>query len=256
MDWIGFPGLFKWLALIGVAVTVMGWLSPGIAEMITFDRERILQGEVWRVFSFALAPVGMFPPGVLGVLFLVFGVMIAFLISDSLEEVWGVTRTTLYLVVGWLGLVLGQFATAPPPMLSGVYLYTSMFFAFATYFPRYEFRLFMILPIQVRFLAWFAFAMLMLNCLADPRMFGILAGVLIPYGLWVLPAHLRERSAIAQSARRREKFVGSQESEDDAFHRCCVCERTEKSNPELDFRSMMDGTEYCVDHLPKSESGE
>lgn len=253
LGWVAFPGLFKYLTYIGAVVFAWQYADPGASEAIAFDRDKILSGEVWRVVSFIFAPMGTFAFGAIGVLFLFFALMIAALISDSLEQVWGPTRTTLYIIVAWLGLVVGQFVFDPPTTMSGVYLYNAMFFAFATYFPRLEFRLFLILPVQVRYIAWFLLAVLLLSVLADLRNLGLMIPTLLPYALWVLPNHVVEKRRLAESAVRRRKFNASQAPADEAFHRCAVCDRTERDDSRLDFRVMPDGTEYCVEHLPKQE---
>jgi hypothetical protein len=257
LTWIAVPGLFKYLALLGVAVSIAGWVSPAMANAIAFDRQAILEGEFWRIFAFAFAPMGLFPPTLFGALFLVFGTLIAFLINDSLEEVWGPTRTTLYLIATWLGLVIGQFVFDPGVMTAGVFLYMSMFFAFATHFPRYEFRLFLILPVQVRWIAWFIFAGLVFSILGSPPLIGVVVATLISYALWVLPKFVRERKTLARAAVRRRKFhARSGDGAGESFHHCEVCKRTERDDPDLEFRTCLDGTEYCVDHLPESETGD
>ncbi len=250
LHWLAIPGFFKYLAMLGVLVSAVSWINPGIAETIAFDRSRILEGEFWRLFSFGFAPMGVFGFGVLSILFLVFATFIAFLISDSLEEVWGETRTTLYLLTAWGGMTVGPMLLDPQSPFVGSYLYLTMFFAFATFFPKYEFRLLGILPVQVRVLAWIAFGFMFLSLLGNWRLVSVIAPTLLPYALWVLPAYLRNRKALMEAGMRRRKFQAKASPEDDAFHRCNECGRTEVSDPELDFRTMHDGTEYCVDHLP------
>lgn len=257
LTWIAVPGLFKYLAIIGVLVTIWQWMMPSMAAAIAFDRQRILDGEVWRLFAFAFAPLGFLPPGMFGALGLVFGTLIAFLVNDSLEEIWGPTRTTLYLITTWLGLVVGQFVFNPPLMTAGTFLFMSMFFAFATHFPRYEFRLFLILPVQVRWIAWFGFAMVLFSVLGSPPLTGVFAATLVPYAIWILPQFVRERKTLARAAVRRRKFhARSGDGAGESFHHCEVCKRTERDDPDLEFRTCLDGTEYCVDHLPESETGD
>lgn len=251
LHWLAIPGFFKYLAMLGVLVSAVSWINPAIAETIAFDRSRILAGEFWRLLSFGFAPMGIFPFGVVSVVFLVFATFIAFLVSDSLEEVWGSTRTTLYLLAAWIGMMAGPMIIDPKSPFVGTYLYLTMFFAFATYFPKYEFRLFAILPIQVRVLAWIAFGFMILSLLGNWRLISVVVPTLLPYAIWVLPAFLRNRKALAEAGMRRRKFEAKALPEDEAFNRCTVCDRTEKTNPDLEFRTMADGTEYCVDHLPE-----
>ncbi|MCH7224500.1 hypothetical protein [Haloferula sp. A504] len=250
LHWVAIPGLFKYLAMLGVLVSAVSWINPDVASIIAFDRAKILDGEYWRLLSFGFAPMGVFGFSVFGVLFLVFATFIAFLVSDSLEEVWGPTRTTLYLLSVWVGLMIGPMILDPHTSFIGTYLYLAMFFAFATYFPRYEFRLFAILPVQVRWLAWIGFGIMVLSLLGHLPLISVVLPTLLPYGLWVLPTFLRDRKALAEAGLRRRKFQSKALPEDQAFHRCAECDRTELTDPELDFRTMLDGTEYCVEHLP------
>lgn len=253
ISWIAIPGLFKYLTLLGVVIFAAQWADPKVPLYIAFDRDKILAGEFWRIFTFAFAPMGTFGFSVLGVLFLFFAVMIAFLVSDSLEQVWGPTRTTLYLLTAWILLVAGQFIVnlGPLGLSSGSYLYSSMFLAFATYFPRYEFRLFLFLPVQVRFLAWILLGFMLLSVLSQPWLAAVVVPTLLPYAIFVLPGFLGERKALAQSAQRRRKFTRHATEDHEPFHRCAHCGRTDVSNPELDYRTLPDGTEYCVEHLPE-----
>lgn len=255
LHWIAIPGVFKFLALFGVAISVAQWISPNMATAIAFDRDKILSGEVWRLFAFAFAPLGFFPLSAFGALFLVFGTLIAFLISDSLEEAWGPTRTTLYLITTWLGLVAGQFFFGVNLPIAGLFIYLSMFFAFATHYPRYEFRLFLILPVQVRWIAWLTFAMTFFSMMNAAALLGVFAASLFPYALWVLPPFIRDHKSLARAAIRRQKFQArSLDGTDEAFHRCEVCQRTDIDDPDLEFRTCLDGTEYCTEHLPESQS--
>lgn len=250
LHWLAIPGLFKYLAMLGVLVSAVSWINPSVAEAIVFDRDRILAGEYWRIFSFGLAPMGLFGFSAFGVLFLVFATFIAFLVSDSLEQVWGETRTTLYLLATWIGLMVGPMILDPRSSFAGTYLYLAMFFAFATYFPKYEFRLLAILPVQVRVLAWISFGFMILSLIGNWRLVSVVVPTLLPYALWILPSFLRARRTLAEAGARRRKFQRESLPDDDAFHRCESCGRTEISHPELDFRTLVDGTEYCVDHLP------
>ena len=253
LHWLAFPKFFKYLALTGVVVTGAFWLNPGIEETLRFDRDLILKGEVWRLFGFALAPMGLFGFGAMGVLFLYFSTMIAFLVNDSLEEVWGPTRTTLYLLTTIIGLVVGQFLLGQSPPSTGFYLYNAMFLAFATYFPTYEFRLFLILPVQVKWLAWVAVGLMVFSVISQPVLIWLVFPTLLPYAIWILPGFIKNRKGLAEAAVRRRKFEAPSGPEE-AFHRCEVCKRTENDDDDLEFRTYPDGVEYCVDHLPDENS--
>jgi hypothetical protein len=67
------------------------------------------------------------------------------------------------------------------------------------------------------------------------------------YLIFFLPGAIINWRTQQRDAVRLAKFRTSAE---DTVHRCRTCERTEASNPELDFRVAGDGEEYCREHLP------
>jgi hypothetical protein len=129
---------------------------------------------------------------------------------------------------------------------SGNLIYGAAFFAFATLFPKVEFLLFFILPVQVRFLAWLNVGVWVLAVLRDWRMLPFLllgyAGYLIFAGIPVLKNKVcspRKTSRANDSSRSAM-----------AFHQCATCKRTDISHSSLEFRVASNGQEYCEDHLP------
>ncbi|HEY1123050.1 MAG TPA: hypothetical protein VGE67_15665, partial [Haloferula sp.] len=206
LEWLHFPGLFKYLTFLGVIAYACQWARPEIGMMLDFDREKILSGEVWRVFTFLFAPMGSRGFGPVSVFFLFFAVQISFLISDSLEEAWGTTRLTLYILVAWIGLAVAQFVFDPGVPLSGSLLYTSLFLAFATLFPRVEFSMFFLFPVQVRILGWISAVLLLLNAVTKPASLILTVPAMIPYLLWVLPDVIHGRKSLVAASHRRRKF--------------------------------------------------
>lgn len=249
LHWLAIPGCFKWVTMLGVVVFASQWIAPDISRLINFDRKAILAGEWWRIITF-IFDAGFGSLGPWAVLFLFFAVMISFLINDTLEEIWGSTRLTLYILLGWISIGTAHWLLPVGNYASGSYLYLAAFFAFATYVPRYEFRLFFFIPVQVRWLAWFLLAMQVLGAIADPRHFVLLFAFTLPYLVWVLPDFLKARRGLAIAAAKRRGFESRQIPKSAAFHTCATCGRTEQDDPTLNFRTMEDGTEYCTDHLP------
>ena len=253
LNWLAFPALLKYLAMTGVVITLASWIKPAVADVVLFIPEAIMSGEIWRVFSFAFAPLGIIPMDYLPVIFMFFGIMIAFLISDSLESVWGPTRTTLYLLTCWAALAGGMFLMGTGVDYAGIYIYNSMFLAFATLFPTVEFRLMLIIPVQVRWLGWLSFILMIASVFSDPLLALVVFPSLIPYALWVLPQWIQVRRGLVKAAARRRKFELDSLPEVEPFHRCTVCKRTEHDDSDLEFRTFPDGTEYCLDHMPQDE---
>lgn len=254
MDWLHFQGLFKYLAFLGGIAYACKWANPNIVESLVFDRAAILGGEVWRIFTFILAPAAAQSFSAVGALFMVFGILVSFMISDSLESIWGSTRMTLYILTGWFCLAVAQFVFDLPyyfgPLSSGVMLYTSVFFAFATNFPRVELTLFFLIPVEVRVLAWLGGILLLVNAVLHPFSLLIVAPGMIPYLLWVLPNVARSRKTLVKAAGRRRQFTVAKGGASEPFHVCEVCRRTERDPADLEFFVMPDGKEYCSEHLP------
>jgi len=160
--WLSFPGFLKYYAMMHALVYVLQVVRPDMGALLEFDRARILSGEVWRVITFLFASSGFAGTGTLGILFFFFMVMIAFMMSEALEGAWGVFKTSLFHYCGILGLITANFILPGVMAGSGFLIYGASFLAFATLFPRIEFMLFFILPVQVRFLAMLQAAMMLL----------------------------------------------------------------------------------------------
>jgi hypothetical protein len=251
MEWLSFPGLFKYLTFLGVIAYACQWARPDIGQILEFDRQRIFEDkEIWRIFTFIFAPMGMQSFSAVGALFLFFAVMISFMISDSLEQAWGPTRTTLYILVAAVGMAICQLVVAPEAKGGGNFLYSSLFFAFATLFPKVEFVLFFLIPVQVRFLAMITGVLLAIGCFMWPPLLWLVIPAMLPYGLWVLPDLVRGRKTLTQAASRRRKFTVAKGPGNEPFHVCEVCRRTEHDPADLEFFVMPDGKEYCSEHLP------
>ncbi len=252
MDWLHFRGLFKWLAFLGGVVFAASYAKPDLMGELLFLKDAILDGEVWRLFSFVLVPFFQ-PFTTTGAIFMVIGVMLAVFINDTLEGSWGSTRMTLYLLATWFCLAVSQFVF-PHPLSSinaGLMFYTSVFLAFATLFPRVELMLFYVVPVQVRFLGALAGLLLFINVIQTHGLSLLTTGPgMLPYCLWVLPGVIKGRKTLVNAAVRRRQFTIAKGAGGEAFHVCEVCRRTEHDPDDLEFFVMPDGKEYCTEHLP------
>ncbi len=249
LGWLAFPGLLRYYALFHVMVFLLQFVRPDIGVILEFDREKILSGEVWRLVTFLFSTSGFGGGGAFALLFLIFMVMIAFMISDGLEQAWGVFRTTFFYYTGFIGLLVANFLYPQPMPGSGFFIYTSAFFAFATLYPRMELMIMFILPVQIRWLAIVLGGFLLVGIVPQPWYIGFLLLGFANYILWAAVPAWRGRSLAADPFKRKKKFEKNKLSADDAFHECAVCGRTEISDPDLHFRMAEDGQEFCEEHL-------
>ena len=251
IGWLSFPGFLRYYALLHALVYVLQLVRPDIGVLLEFDRAKIFSGEVWRVVTFMFSSSGFQGVGLLGAVFFYFMVRIAFMMSDALEEVWGVFKTSMFYYCGILGLIIGNFLIPDVMPGSGFLIYGSAFFAFATLFPRVEFLMFFILPVQVRFLGWLQAVFLLLGVLGNWMLLPFFLLAYANYVIWSGIPALRGRVRMVESAQRKKRFNAANEPEGDAFHNCVKCDRTDVTDPGLEFRVGSDGSEYCTEHLPE-----
>lgn len=241
------PGLIRYIAILNGLVFVLGIFYPHAVEVIDLNREAVLVGqEYWRLFTYIFIPRTSSP------FFIFFAIWFLFMIGDGLERAWGAFRLNLYYLVGMLGttaaaLIFGQ-------EYSNAMLNISLYFAFAWFFPDVQIYLMLILPIRIRWMAWFLAGILFLNMASAPNSFRMatiasLANYLLFFGPQII-SRMRQRKTVVI---RRSKFEAAATAApvEEPLYNCTVCKRTEKSNPELTFRVGRDGHDYCEAHLPQ-----
>jgi hypothetical protein len=109
--------------------------------------------------------------------------------------------------------------------------------------------MFLIIPVQVRWLAILIGSFLLIGLFAEPWYVGFLILGFANYLLWAAIPAIRGRTQIIKSADRKKKFDKNKLSEEGSFHRCAACGETELTDPDLEFRMAEDGKEYCEHHL-------
>jgi hypothetical protein len=263
--WLAIPGLIRAIASLQALFFVVLLFNSAAIEMITPDWTRIMQGEIWRVFSFILIPAVIPPEAGSGdftfpVVFIIIATMIAYLENDILEHTLGTTRTSLYvfatvlcqgtLINGLAYLLRDADGGALATMRFGSHYHLALFFAFATVAPHYTFRVMFILPVKVWILAAISGVIIFISCLSFPLYFIYYGIVFLPYLCWAIPLAIRWSKTRHQVQKRRNKFTAAKASVDNTLHCCIVCEKTEISDPNAEFRVAEDGEEYCLDHLP------
>lgn len=249
--WLAFPGLIRCYALTHVLVYVLQIIRPDIGEVLDFNRSRILSGEVWRLFTCFFATSEFGPVNPMSLLFLFCMIMFMFMVADGLEGAWGAFKTSVFCYFGMIMILAANFLLPNPMPYSGLLVYGSAFFAFATLFPKVEIRFFFILPVQVGFLGVFYGAITLITCILNPSLFPFFLMAHLNYLLMAGIPALRGKAFEVKSAQRRSRFKAASQPAAQSFHSCEVCGRTDASHPDLDFRIGDDGRELCADHLPE-----
>ncbi len=123
---------------------LMPAIGVSLTETLGFNRAAILNGQVWRVFTF------LFLPPSYSLFFIIFSLYLYYIVGTALENQWGAFGFTAYYIIGALGAIISGFITG---YATNEYLNLSLFFAFAMLFPNFEILLFFFIPIKMKWLA-------------------------------------------------------------------------------------------------------
>jgi hypothetical protein len=251
------PGLIRIVVIFYALVFILLRLNPYFYEALTLEPAKILRGEVWRLVSYIFiphiggGPVAILSGSALDYLWAIFALMFLWMMGESLEA-WGSFRLNLYYFTGMIGATIAAFFLGGES--TGIYLQLSILFAFATLFPNHTILFMLIIPLQMKWVGWIAFAGVALTFLGASA--GAKAAILICLGNYLLflgPEILRNRKNSVEIAVRRHRFESNKQSEDEPLHRCVICGRTDQSDPDLEFRVGSDGEDYCMEHLDSPE---
>lgn len=275
----GIPNLMLWIAIGTLAVYFLLKIDPSgtVRSVLQFNRSSILRGQLWRLFSWIFIPSGES--------FLLLELLMLFFyfqIGRAIESTWGRFKFNLFYLSGILlcdivGLgfnTLGMYST---------FLNLSLLLSFATLYPENRVLLMYIIPLKMKYLAWFYFALIgiqavqyLLNFFTAPLY--AIAGtlyVLVPLLNYFLffgsdiknvfytsgssfkrsRSHTRSTQSAQQSQRPNKNWASgyqSQSGQAPYHHKCTICGRTDTEHPELEFRycSRCNGYYcYCLDHI-------
>jgi len=258
---LAIPNLTVILITGMVAAYLVSVFNPEVGSLMEFRPKAVLQGEIWRLVTFLFVPAvggGLNP---ISLLFFVMYLMFLHLMGTALESTWGTFQYNVFVWISYLasitasvlvGAVFGDEAAG-----TNLFLYESIFLAFAWLFPDYEILLFLILPVKVKWLGLLAVIQMTIQFLIGLATFtstGWLDCVLILASTVNVSIFLGQD--IANHLRYRNKRMLRRFSESNrqptARHTCIVCGATDLTHPEREFRycTQCQGTPaYCDQHL-------
>ena len=252
----GIPNLMLYVTLGSAIVYLLSIFDQSytLYNLLCFNRELILQGQIWRLFTYVFT----YDAGHL--LLTAIALFCYFTLGRTIEMVWGTFRFNLFYLSGVV--LMDVFCLVIGGQADVFYLNTSLFLAYATMFPDAKFLFLYIIPVK----AWI-FGMVDLALTAYSVVMMTLAG-LFPYSLFplvalanyflffgkdvvnIIPLSWHRKKAKAQP--KREVIFRVVEKKESFNHKCTVCGRTDVTNPELEFRycSRCSGYHcYCQEHI-------
>lgn len=285
----GIPNLMLYLSLGSAVVYVMSTMAGNtfLYDFLCFDRDLILKGQIWRLFSYPLT----YGVGNSSLILVAISLYCYYSLGRAIESIWGTLRFNLFYLTGIVlmdifamslggilvrdGNTLYSFGYLYADM--GYYLNLSLFLSYATLFPEAQFLFLFIIPVR----AWI-FALLDLALT-------IYEVIELSIPLFCFPHNLFPLVAIANyflffgknvanvfplswkmklSRLFRKKSAKSHDPKVITFenrgpykatppkanytHKCTVCGRTDLDDPQLEFRycSRCNGYHcYCIDHI-------
>ena len=142
-------------------------------QYLMFNKPLILDGQLWRLFTFTLLPILRMSP-----LFVVLALIADYFIFKQLEIVWGTAEILLFL----LSSVLAQIASG---MLFGYAdmsytLFYTVIFIYSMYYSRQTFY-FMVFPVSAKYFSYIISVMLAIQFFSShrPVKMSILASLLV-----------------------------------------------------------------------------
>lgn len=246
--------LMLYIILGNIAVYLLCMFNTNLVFYLYLNPDAVLSGQVWRLVTFLFIP-----PSVSYTQFFIVAISLYFyyFIGRMLENQWGAFRFNVYYFIGVI-------CTIAVSLIFGVtgntsFLNESLFLAFATLFPEMQVLLFFFIPVKVKWMGLFIGALMIIQFFTGglSTKLMILASFLnyiLFFGpvLWDKIKYGRRREQYFKKVNYHKEGGKGKIIQDVAFHRCCICGKTEKDDPNMQFRycSQCDGSrEYCMDHL-------
>ena len=239
--------------------------STVLYNLLVFDRNAILHGQIWRLISY---PLTFYNNNILLMALMLF---CYYSLGRAMEHLWGTLRFNLFYFTGII--MMDVYCMLFGGRADVTYLNLSLFLSYATLYPDAGFLLFFIIPVKAWIFALVDLAMVIYGLIVYPfpyNLFSVisLANYFLFFGkdvLNVIPLSWRIRIArffkktppsaqpkVVPFSKIEVKKVPVQQAKPSYTHRCTVCGRTDVSNPELEFRycSKCNGYFcYCEDHI-------
>ena len=240
------------LSMIFATGIRIGGMAVDLQALLVFDGLSVLHGQVWRLVTFLLVPgVGS---GFIDSLILLLVLFFYYRIGIVLEQALGTLRFNLFYLTGVI--LMDLFGVIFGLQFNGTVLNLSLLLAFATLYPENRMLLMYIIPIKLKYLAWFYMAWTVFEVVLYKSFFPLVPLANYVLFFWneipgLVPL-LRKPKKKAKPSQDWASGYQSKTGQKPYRHKCTVCGRTDTDYPNLEFRycSKCNGYYcYCMDHI-------
>ncbi|MFV0337328.1 MAG: rhomboid family intramembrane serine protease [Chthoniobacterales bacterium] len=248
------PDLIRYVVILNALVFVLQFSSPGYISQLYLYRPLVLEGQIWRLITWAFIPASS------NTFFVLIALLFLWFLGEGLESMMGSFRVNLFYFTGIIActasaMIFGNDGDIGSGLGAGMFLNLSILFAFATLQPNMSVMLFFIIPVKIKWIAFFSLALLLISFIGFSLIDkAITIASLANYLLFFGPTFLKNRLEGAKDAARRADFESKLRSDNEALYTCKTCGRSDISHPNLEFRVASDGEEYCMEHLPSRQN--
>ena len=234
-------GLPLYIVALNAFLYLLFQYAPEYSDLFTLSVDKVMRGQVWRLVTY------IFIPPMTSFFWIVFALYFIYLVGSGLEAAWGSFRFNVYYLVGMICTTIVGFFL-PGENLTNAYLNLSLFLAFAAVYPDFLVYLFFVIPIKVKYLAWFNWILIILTVATGDltTKFTALVSV-VNYFLFFWPQVVLNAKLTRHDVKTLPEFS---RAADMPIHKCHACGKTDYDDPELEFRVCSKcSQEYCLVHL-------
>ena len=249
----GVPNLTVYIIGCYVLGYFLAMFAPGVLNMLSLDMSMVMKGQIWRLVTWVIYP----PSSVGGTGNLVMFLLAIFFFYYPIGAVLLHVFTGGYVVMNGIAYSLGG------NIFTTYYISLSIFLAYAVTYPDLQLLLMFVIPIRMKWMA-FVYGLFIAWDIVSYLRVGLWVGVvpivasLLNFVIFYFSTRDMNRYNPKEIHRRQQfkKAVAPSRTgsgpDGIAKHKCAICGRTEKDDPNLEFRfcSKCNGNyEYCQDHL-------
>ena len=263
----GIPNLMLYISLGAGLLYLLSMATNDfrIYHYLLFDRDLILQGQVWRLFTYPLTyylsnPMLMF-----------ISLVCYYSLGRAMENVWGTLKFNLFYLCGIV--MMDIYCMIFGCTASATYLNLSLFLGYATMYPDARFLIMFIIPVKAWIMALIDLVLILSGLFTSDFPYNLFSVIsianyflffgadvlnIVPFSWQANARRLVQKKNSAQGPKvipfsRAGSYEATTAKPKAPYtHRCTVCGRTDVDSPDLEFRycSRCKGYHcYCEDHI-------